>query len=369
MPTTFNVIYLGVLPDLDTIEGNSDVENATALVGTTFGSEGDPLFEHFQVFSQGTGGYSGGTSNAYDQDNSPSEMFRIDGGANQVFDSALTYDALITYADGSTATITAVVFQDVNGNTYWAPEFSPNSDQTALEAGVIRSLTITGVDKSRYNGLAGDRETWDYVTCFTPGTLILTPEGQVPVESLRRGDMVVTRDRGAQSIRWIGRARRPATGAMVPVRIARGALGPGLPERDLLVSQQHRMLVSSVISRRMTGRDEVLVPAKKLVGLPGITLAGDVADVTYLHLLLKRHEIIFADGAPTESLMTGPMARQSVGPDALAEIEALFPELLSSAGLPARIVLGRRKLARLIDRHRRNGKPLLDAPLFLRGRA
>ena len=361
MPTTFNVIYLGVLPDLDTVEGNYDAENAAALVGMTFGSIADPLFDRFQEFSPGSTGFDGGTRGAYDQDNSPDEAFRIDGGADQIYDSGANYNAVITYTDGTTATITAAIFQDEDGNTYWAPEFSPNADMTAMELKPIKSLTITGVHKSKFSGMDADRESWDYVTCFTPGTCILTPLGPVPIERLKRGDMVVTRDHGAQKIRWIGRAHRPATGSMVPVRITAGALGGRLPERDMLVSPQHRMMVSSVISRRMTGQDEVLVPAKKLVGLPGIALAKDITEVTYLHLLLKRHEIIYADGAPTESLMTGPMARRSVSPEALAEIEALFPGALSSAGLPARVVLGRRKLARLVARHRRNAHPLLDA--------
>ena len=90
-----------------------------------------------------------------------------------------------------------------------------------------------------------------------------------------------------------------------PVRICVGALGNGLPERDLLVSRQHRMLVSSRIALRMFGQADVLIPAIRLTALPGIAIDTNVTEVEYFHILLANHEVVFAEGAATESLYTG----------------------------------------------------------------
>jgi len=361
MPTTFNVISLGVLADIDTTEGNTTAEAASSLVGLTIGGVGNSLVDDIQSFSTGATGFGGGTSTAYDMNNlSANETFSIDGGPDQTFDGTSIYNATITYIDGTTATITAVVFQDTAGNSYLAPEFSANADQTALEAGAIRSITFDSLFGNNYSGLSGSRETFNFVTCFTTGAMIATRDGEVKVENLEVGDHVLTRDHGAQPIRWIGRADRIAVGNHTPVRIAAGALGMDLPSRDLVVSQQHRMLVSSVIARRMAGAQEVLIPAKKLVGLPGIDYDQHMLSVTYYHLLLDRHEVIFAEGAPTESLMTGPMARRAIGCAAVAEIRDLFPELLLSASYPARIIPKGHQMRSLVARHSKNAKPLLQ---------
>ena len=86
------------------------------------------------------------------------------------------------------------------------------------------------------------------------------------------------------------------------------------------------MLVKSKIAERMFGVSEVLIPAIKLVGMPGIYIDQDTDCVDYFHLLFDQHEIIFAEGAPTESLFTGPEALRSISPEARYEILQIFPE-------------------------------------------
>ena len=144
------------------------------------------------------------------------------------------------------------------------------------------------------------------VICFTPGTRIETPDGPRLVEELREGDRVQTKDNGAQEVQWIGSRRM--TGARLfamprlrPVRIRAGALGIERPDQELLVSPEHRMLVQGDVARSLFNVPEVLVTAKDLIN--GTTIALDLAvrEVTYIHLLLPRHQIVWANGVETES--------------------------------------------------------------------
>lgn len=271
MPTTFTVFQLGVQPIIDPTEGNQSAENAGALVGLRFGAQGSPLLNSAATWSAGS--FSGGTSDAYDVNNNLSnDTFRIDGGALRTYDGSAVYNATITYLDGTTANVTAVIVQDTAGRTYWVPEVTDNADQSVMEAKPIQSLTLDSINGSTFSGTTGIRQTWDYLICYVRGTHILTPGGEVRIEDLSAGDLVVTRDNGPQPIRWIGCSAAMARGKLAPVRFSRGVLGRGLPHRDLLVSRQHRMLLRSAIIARMFGTHEILVPAVKLLGLAGADL-------------------------------------------------------------------------------------------------
>lgn len=360
MPTTFTVFSLGVQADIDTTEGNTLAENAGALVGLTFGGVGNALLNQAVTFSPGTGGFGGGRPTAYDQNNSPAENFRINGGPDQVFDAVANYNATITFIDGTTADITAVIFQDVNGNTYWAPEFANNADQVAMESAAIRSLTLNSVNGANASGLAGDRQSWNFVTCYVAGTRIATPEGDRAIVDLSVGDLVVTRDHGAQTIRWIGKSTVKGAGKLAPVRIAAGALGADSPKRDLYVSRQHRMLLASRVCERMFGSAEILVPAIKLISLPGISVAETAEDVTYYHLMTDDHQVIYAEGAASETLLTGPHAINALGPVAMAELQAIFPDIMDTTVSPARPIIHRGKqVETLLMRHARNSIPMI----------
>ncbi|MCW3781373.1 Hint domain-containing protein [Defluviimonas salinarum] len=167
---------------------------------------------------------------------------------------------------------------------------------------------------------------WPVPPCFTPGTLIATPDGPRKVEEIGVGDLVTTMDHGAQPVRWAGRRRVGGMDRFAPVRISEGVLGN---RRALLVSPQHRMLVSGWPAELVTGEGEVLAAAAHLVGMPGIARAP-MAEVDYLHLMFDRHEIIFAEGAATESFHPGEVVLES--DRALREeILAIFPELATAA--------------------------------------
>ena len=96
MATTFDVIYLGVLSDIDTVSRDAVAENASALEGLTIGSETDPLYDRVQTLSPGSTGYTGGsTADAYDQDEA-NETFSIDGGPDQSYDMGMAFAATLT---------------------------------------------------------------------------------------------------------------------------------------------------------------------------------------------------------------------------------------------------------------------------------
>jgi hypothetical protein len=206
------------------------------------------------------------------------------------------------------------------------------------------------------------------VPCFTKGTLIETPDGMRPIEALAVGDEVVTMDRGPQRIRWIG--ARALTGQELsekpklrPIRIAAGTLGSGLPQRDLLVSPQHRMLVRSAIAIRMFNTSEILVAAHALVGVPGITVEENAESVEYFHMLFEQHEIVFAEGAPSESLFAGAEALRTVPLAARAEMLELFPALTTEDFVPpsARPIPSKGKQVRhMVQRHIKNSRSLIE---------
>jgi hypothetical protein len=167
--------------------------------------------------------------------------------------------------------------------------------------------------------------------CFTPGARIATAAGEIPVERLQVGDRVVTRDNGLQAIRWIGQRsiQRPTE---MPVRVRAGAFGGGVPERDLVLSANHRILMADAATRLALGTPEVLVAAKHLAGRPDIVRITP-GRVTFIHLLFDRHEVILANGLWSESFHPGDRALNGLDGPQRAEVLALFPELAAMGGV------------------------------------
>jgi hypothetical protein len=137
--------------------------------------------------------------------------------------------------------------------------------------------------------------------CFLRGTRISTLAGERRVEDLSIGDLVPTVFGGARPIEWIGRFRRtrrdlskPWVKAARPVWIARSALAPGIPSADLFVTQGHALLI-----------DGLLIPAGSLVNDATISLyaADEHRELEFFHVKLEGHDVIYAEGAPCESLL------------------------------------------------------------------
>jgi Ca2+-binding RTX toxin-like protein len=201
------------------------------------------------------------------------------------------------------------------------------------------------------------------VVCYGAKTRIETIDGLVEIDRLQPGDLVKTGGNGHHPIRWIrGRtifhAELQAHPNLVPVRIKAGAMGKGLPKRDLIISQHHRMIVSSDLSSVETGSKEIFIAAKDLIGVPGIEIAIDLTEITYWHFICDQHQVVFAEGAASESLYTGPEALKMLGAEARAEIYQIFPELRDApphyAPKPARPILTQAESKSLIFQHYRS---------------
>lgn len=159
---------------------------------------------------------------------------------------------------------------------------------------------------------------------FAAGTMITLPGGaQRPIEALAQGDRVLTRDHGAQPVRWIGKATLRARGAFAPIVIAAGTLGN---HADLVVSPHHRIFIYQRGPRRLGGTAELLVQAKHLVDGDRVTRRmGGYVD--YYSLVFDRHEIIYAEGIPAESLLVTDATVSLLPPELSAEVRARFPGL------------------------------------------
>jgi len=205
------------------------------------------------------------------------------------------------------------------------------------------------------------------VVCFAQGTRLRAEGGDRTVESLLPGDLIWTADHGLQPVRWIASRRLSALDLLLrpqlrPIRIPAGALGAGVPRRDLLVSPQHRILIRSRIAERVCGSPEVLVAAKRLVGIGGIDAAAGLAGVVYFHILLDRHELVLSEAALSESLFPGPQAEAALAITDWDEIVRLFPSLATSRPPPARPLAEGKSARQIAMRHHKHGKPLFTPP-------
>ncbi len=291
-----------------------------------------------------------------------------DNDGNQEIDGAQVFDGE-SLADGTQieAEYQIILRDPATGDEYRA--IGINFDNSNPQFGTVEGLAFVGaippvgialtvVSASEGPGSLGQASLAAAdlaVPCFTPGTRIETPDGGRAVEALRAGDTVLTLDNGSQALTWVGRTevwaerlrRHPA---FRPIHIRADAFGPGRPCRDMLVSPQHRILVSGWQAEVHFGEREALVAALHLVNGSSVTRAWDVTETAYVHLACARHEILISDGLPTESFNPGPMVLPALPEGARAQLRALFPDHDLSRSAPfwaARPLISGREAAAL----------------------
>ncbi|MES2846185.1 MAG: Hint domain-containing protein [Pseudomonadota bacterium] len=296
--------------------GNDALDGGLGNDALTGGDGNDALFG-----GAGDDVLSGGTGNDSLTGGEGRDIFEVgSGGIDRILDLDLTLvDGSFTdqldvsdLVDGSGNPINwldVVVSDDGAGNALLT---FPGGEQVILDG--IAPAQVTGAQSLNRLG----------IPCFGTGTLILTPTGPRPIETLAAGDMVMTLDHGAQPVVWVG-ARDltwtdlAADPRLRPVRIRVGALGN---TGDVILSHNHAVLME-------IDGTEKLVRAGHLAqsGDGRFRIAQGRRAVGYHHLLLPQHEIVFANGMASETLYPGPMAIGALGQDAARDIARKMPAL------------------------------------------
>ncbi len=194
-------------------------------------------------------------------------------------------------------------------------QFGPSEAQTfsqVLALDLQGTYTITAGDEDGTIGNISFQNfeviNFDSAVCFTRGAFFTTATGRVRVENLSVGDEVETLDSGSQRVRWVGRTTVVGQGDFAPIRFEVGTIGNWKP---IELSPQHRVLVKSAAAELLFGVNEVLVPAKAFLCLPGVSVAPQSL-VEYFHVLFDKHEIVRVDGAFCESLLVADGSMQSL---------------------------------------------------------
>lgn len=330
----------------DIIDGSADPDEISGMDGddrlyghggddTLFGDDGDDML----AGGAGDDILDGGAGN--------DTLWGGEGADRIIFRDGYGHDVIMDFdIDGGTVGLVS------DGILYWEDvqaHLFQDFDGTAL-------LVLDDGSTLRFEGLVVEDLRQDHFNlpnapvCFAAGTRIATPHGDVAVEALRPGDLVLTLDHGAQALVWVGQ-RQTVFGhgnhRHQPVRIARGAMGAGLPDADLRVSPQHRLLVVGPPGKRFAAG--ALAKAKGLCGQPGIAQETACTAVTYVQLLLPQHGIVLANGLPAETFLPRAFALASL-PQAdrealCAAIPGLAEDPHTAYGPPARPLLSMQQLA------------------------
>ena len=195
------------------------------------------------------------------------------------------------------------------------------------------------------------------MTCFVSGTLIETAEGALPVEKLRPGTLVMTRDGGLKPLRWVG--INPMSNRTLldnphlrPVHVSAGAFGDGLPARDMMVSPNTRLPVAGESNGLLArGGRESMVAIKHFVNHRSVQQV-DAVGVKYVHIAFQGHEVVAANGVWVECFDSADYSLGCVGNAQRCEIFELFPELKAvqrrrsepaASSVLKRVLAGRRR--------------------------
>jgi len=356
----WSALYLGTIADLDTDEATLAGEGAAALV-TTFGSAAAPLSDNvITLTTESSDNASIERDNTGSSDTISFEPSPGGPTSTTAVDSIYDVRILITLADGGEISINGAtsILQDTDGNLFlvideFIGNFIPQVFSEPIDSIQVEAVTRDNrgsLTQGDYDGNSFASTSAGPTICFFEGTRILTPNGDVPVEDLRVGDMVMTLDDGPQPVLWINRREmRFPSGASKykPYRVQPNALGDGLPRRPLKVSRQHRFLIER-------DDEEVLAPAAGLQPIRGVSQMRNCKRAVFFALLLPKHAVVMAEGAYAESFYPGEMALRTLPVqdrrrlDLVLKAYGLGPS--QDYGPTARRTLTRAETIRCVDR-------------------
>ena len=291
-------VHFDTIPAVSEVDGGDDTLDGGIGADTMYGEGGNDTF----TVAQGDvaqGGDGDDTFNLVDLAEAGSSTITIVGGeGGETLGDTLNFGGLINNIGDVTITNANDAAGGLSGH-------ATLSDGTVVNFSEIETLVI----------------------CYAPGTMIATPKGPCPVESLNPGDLVMTQDRGPQPIRWVSSRDVPLEEAepeAKPVLIKAGALGDNLPADDLIVSPQHRVLVGENGQLSEYFAEPALVPAKSLTSLPGIRHMNGKQKITWHHFACDQHEVVMANGCQLESLLLGPMVLNGLTAPEVDDLATIF---------------------------------------------
>jgi len=276
----------------------------TSIPGFDYWNSGQPVPDSFSV-----GKNVSGSTVTFETINDPANYLWLDPETAASVDVTFTAPAAGTYSvTGSFLGIdTNEQAHDVEIYVNGTPVFDQEVDQydqsqafnlteTLAAGSTVEFAVDTGFSTYEFLSTGLSAIVTD-VTCFVTGTRITTPTGETPVEQLIIGDIVQTLHAGFQAIKWIGTRSydgRFVAGnrAVLPIRIKSGAIADNVPARELWVSPGHALCI-----------DGFLVQAGQLVNGVSITQSDSVETITYYHIELPEHEIVFAENCPAETFL------------------------------------------------------------------
>lgn len=254
------------------------------------------------------------------------DIYVIDLATSATFDGLHKFGG-VALDDGGTV-FQFISFGD-NAATITATEGAA-SGMTSTEVGIAGSgLSLETNDNGATYFTQGSPNSGTIPACFVNGTMILTPSGELAVEDLEIGDLVITKDNGPQKILWVGRRDVAAEehADLQPILIKANTFSKGVPLRDLLVSPFHRLLIDGTNCEVLFGGPELLVPATYLQNNHAIVAQKMSRPFSYHHILFAHHEIIFSNGMASESFDPRQEALDGFSKQSRNEVLALFPEL------------------------------------------
>jgi hypothetical protein len=260
--------------------------------------------------------------------------FNLDIKSGQTADRLYLSNVLSFQVAGQSVVNGGATTADSNGNIFGEQTFRIEDDKNSSATITYQDANgdVKTINLTLSGGGATNMQVMVDFLCFTRGTLIETDRGQTMVEDLLPGDMVKTKDNGYQAIEWISSRKLSGDDLkrnphLWPIRFKKGALGNNLPTSDLIVSPQHRMVMSGSRCEMIFGETEVLAPAKGLTNDNNIMTDYELGEVEYFHFMCSRHEIVYANGAESESFHPGDFGISSLDELARQELYEIFPDL------------------------------------------
>lgn len=288
--------------------GNSIINNSSTPDGTVFSYTG------------------GGHTTVSVEDANDADWFNDDDTANHVVLDGGGIVANGTHVEAESLIHLRALDGDGNptGPTVTITVLSQNGITSDIWGLLTHSPLVDGTDYVKVGGNSiGDTRYKDFITCFGPRTPIATPDGPVCAEDLLPGQIVWTHSHGPCPLRWVASTVVKGTGAFAPVVFAPGSIGN---ERRLVLSQQHRVFIQSARAELLFGQSGVLVAAKHLCGLPGVSLQA-CDRIQYTHIMFDQHVIVRSAGVLTESFFLSEHSLSALDQGPQRELRALFPAL------------------------------------------